>query len=56
MSAKKCDDGNTLSGDGCDENCQIEEGWFCSSKDGSEHGMDECKKDSGPVCSISQVN
>ena len=25
-----CDDGNTLSGDGCDEQCQIETGYSCS--------------------------
>ncbi len=27
---EECDDGNTLSGDGCDENCKIETGYTCS--------------------------
>ena len=25
-----CDDGNDISGDGCSEDCQVEEGWVCS--------------------------
>ncbi|CAI2359943.1 unnamed protein product [Moneuplotes crassus] len=25
-----CDDGNTQSGDGCDENCKVESGWECT--------------------------
>jgi cysteine-rich repeat protein len=24
-----CDDGNKVSGDGCDSTCNIEDGWFC---------------------------
>jgi cysteine-rich repeat protein len=28
--AEECDDGDTESGDGCDESCQVEEGWECS--------------------------
>lgn len=27
----QCDDGNTVSGDGCSSNCLIESGWKCSS-------------------------
>lgn len=27
-----CDDGNTLSGDGCSNTCQIENGWNCNSE------------------------
>ena len=26
---EKCDDGNTMAGDGCDAHCQIEAGWAC---------------------------
>lgn len=24
-----CDDGNTVNGDGCDDNCNVEDGWTC---------------------------
>src|SRR5262249_37016831 len=26
---EQCDDGNAFGGDGCDANCQIEQGWTC---------------------------
>jgi cysteine-rich repeat protein len=26
----QCDDGNTISGDGCSSNCVIEKGWACN--------------------------
>jgi len=27
---EECDDGNKVSGDGCDENCKVEDSWECS--------------------------
>lgn len=30
---EKCDDGNTVSGDGCSSNCTIERGFNCSTND-----------------------
>lgn len=24
-----CDDGNSVSGDGCSQNCKVENGWAC---------------------------
>jgi len=27
---EECDDNNTLSGDGCSEDCVVENGWNCS--------------------------
>ena len=35
-----CDDGNTISGDGCSSNCSIEAGWTCSG--GSPNTPDRC--------------
>ncbi len=32
-----CDDGNDVSGDGCDESCMAEEGWACT--------QEGCRKD-----------
>lgn len=29
-SAAYCDDGNTKTGDGCDDGCKLETGWSCS--------------------------
>lgn len=29
-SIEQCDDKNTISGDGCDERCQLEPGWVCT--------------------------
>jgi len=37
-----CDDGNTISGDGCSSKCQIERGWQCSG--GNHHHKDTCKE------------
>ena len=36
----QCDDGNTISGDGCSASCNIEENWSC--KGGSEISPDIC--------------
>lgn len=30
-SGEGCDDGNSRGGDGCDRNCQVENGWSCQS-------------------------
>ena len=35
-----CDDGNTISGDGCSSTCQVEAGWSCSG--GSPTSKDIC--------------
>lgn len=35
-----CEDGNTVSGDGCDANCITEPGWSCTG--GYHHGRDNC--------------
>ena len=32
----QCDDGNTVNGDGCNSNCEVEQGYFCSSESMSE--------------------
>ncbi len=32
---EECDDGNQLSGDGCDPTCKVESGWSCSLASGS---------------------
>jgi cysteine-rich repeat protein len=29
LGTEKCDDGNNLNGDGCDQNCNIEPDWTC---------------------------
>ena len=38
-----CDDGGTKPGDGCSADCEIEDGWLCTT---SPAGTSECKKDS----------
>ncbi|CAI2375828.1 unnamed protein product [Moneuplotes crassus] len=35
VSPLKCDDGNTANGDGCDENCNVEGGYTCTSNGAS---------------------
>ena len=37
----QCDDGNTVSGDGCSATCQVEAGWQCSG--GNPFEADLCK-------------
>lgn len=37
----ECDDGNLLSGDGCDSKCFVEAGWACI--DGSPTMADSCR-------------
>ncbi len=39
-SSEICDDGNTVSGDGCSNLCLIEVGWICSG--GSATNKDTC--------------
>ncbi len=39
-----CDDGNLVPGDGCDPNCQVEEGYDCSVKEG------ECERGATGEC------
>lgn len=38
--AEKCDDANTNNGDGCNQNCQVENGWTCQMTAGSQ--LDNC--------------
>jgi cysteine-rich repeat protein len=53
---EQCDDGNTMSGDGCSATCTVESGWSCSGQpsvcapvcgDGITVGTEEC--DLGPA-------
>ena len=36
-----CDDGNTLTGDGCDGQCRVETGYVC--RGGLDGGKDQCQ-------------
>ena len=47
-----CDDGNTMSGDGCSANCTIEDGWFCDL--GDRYTVDRCREI--PVFTLTQEN
>lgn len=42
--SEDCDDGNKLNGDGCDENCQVEPGYMCTSEEG------DCERNSNGDC------
>ena len=33
---EECDDGNQISGDGCSEECTVEEGWLCDDAEPSQ--------------------
>ncbi len=35
--ARQCDDGNTISGDGCSSTCQVEPGWQCPTRGRQVH-------------------
>merc|ERR1719460_3094451 len=39
--SEACDDGNSVSGDGCSEVCKVEDGWVCTH--GTERHPDSCK-------------
>jgi cysteine-rich repeat protein len=39
---EECDDGNHVSGDGCNEHCQIEAGWACNG--GSTSSTSQCEQ------------
>lgn len=41
MGLVQCDDGNKVSGDGCDQDCKIEGGWQC--RGGSDTTKDICE-------------
>jgi cysteine-rich repeat protein len=45
-----CDDGNTLSGDGCSSSCQVEAGYVCAG--GSPQSRDTCQKGLPSVLTI----
>ena len=40
-----CDDGNSDSGDGCSQSCEVEDGWACTG--GSSSAKDSCALDCG---------
>lgn len=40
-----CDDGNTKPGEGCDDNCRVEEGFLCAG--GTMSTPDECHEECG---------
>ena len=48
--AEECDDGNLENGDGCDSNCQIEDGWICTVLDEEVSMISACQ-----VCGNSLV-
>lgn len=41
----ECDDGNRRDGDGCDQNCKVEDGYTCETNSALK---DECYTISGP--------
>jgi len=41
-----CDDGNNINGDGCNSDCEVEEGWTCDG--GDSYNRDYCV-DSRPI-------
>lgn len=41
-----CDDGNRINGDGCDENCEVEEGYTCEVAEG------ECERAANGECIV----
>ena len=43
--AESCDDGNTVSGDGCTASCNLETGWICEGGDSTQ--ADTCSPDVG---------
>jgi len=50
MEILECEDGNSFSGDGCSEFCEIEEGFECSR--GNETSPGSCSPTLGPECVI----
>jgi cysteine-rich repeat protein len=46
-----CDDGNTISGDGCSSTCQVENGYFCTG--GAPASKDVCSKSTPSAISLS---
>jgi cysteine-rich repeat protein len=41
-SSEKCDDGNSVDGDGCTKTCNVEIGFYCFG--GSQFGKDRCEE------------
>mmetsp|Transcript_16240 Transcript_16240/g.13843 ORF Transcript_16240/g.13843 Transcript_16240/m.13843 type:complete len:204 (-) Transcript_16240:1690-2301(-) len=50
LAITQCDDANTENGDGCDDECRVEEGWSCEG--GDETSPDYCVSLSGPALII----
>jgi len=47
----QCDDGNTISGDGCSSHCLIEKGWTCNSTN-STSSKSICSLIDPPIISV----
>ena len=54
MGENKCDDGNSLDGDGCSSQCQIEDGYICFG--GNYNSPDKCKDISPPTIQHSSLS
>jgi len=53
MGINECDDGNSISGDGCDNNCNFELGWSCGI--GSYAKFDYCREICGDGRSLKTI-
>lgn len=51
-SGEKCDDANTVGGDGCSATCQVETGWVCAKNSPSSCVLETTGKD----CSLTSFN
>ena len=54
MGVYECDDGNLVSGDGCNSECQVEHGFSCEG--GSDKTPDVCIENFEPAADISTAN
>jgi proprotein convertase subtilisin/kexin type 5 len=50
--AQQCDDGNTISGDGCSSTCTIEPGWICMKNPANPTGPDYCVRPNNPTTTL----
>jgi cysteine-rich repeat protein len=57
LGTEQCDDGNVINGDGCDQNCQVETDWSCTTSEGQQSvchyvfcGNGELDVDEGEEC------
>jgi cysteine-rich repeat protein len=52
---EQCDDGNTESGDGCNSECQVEEGWECSQTRTAEYRCRRENMGQASLCSAAST-